>query len=389
MNILFTYPTLFNPKAGGVERVTDILAREFINLGHNVFYLHNKRDEQLMAYEFPTQPQWFPEVDYHSDRNKCFFTDYITTNNIDIVINQTGAFSDSILYCHTQGTKAKVISVVHSNPLQNYEHLFNSIVFRRNRSCSETVKAFIKFLIYPYLKRQYFQRLVNHYNWLTSGNTDRIVILSQHFVKNFRRIAPKIQSHQLNWIGNPCPYPKFENKQKDKIILFVGRLTRTQKRPDRIIKIWKKLCVKHPDWKLIIIGDGPESAKLKIMATNISNIEFTGFCDPLPYYKKASILCMTSNFEGFGMVLLEAMNNGCVPMAFNSFASIRDLITCEQQIVSPFNLDEYAMKLDKIITNKPLLSQLQTKGYEIAQRYDPKEIAQEWIKLFHKVQGGI
>lgn len=55
MNILFVYPTIFNPIRGGVERVTDLLAKEFKNRGHNVFYLNNYRNEDLLNYSFPAQ----------------------------------------------------------------------------------------------------------------------------------------------------------------------------------------------------------------------------------------------------------------------------------------------------------------------------------------------
>ncbi len=54
MNILFVYPTLFHPQRGGIERVTDSLAREMKARGHNIFYLHNKPDECLMDFDYPS-----------------------------------------------------------------------------------------------------------------------------------------------------------------------------------------------------------------------------------------------------------------------------------------------------------------------------------------------
>lgn len=63
-----------------------------------------------------------------------------------------------------------------------------------------------------------------------------------------------------------------------------------------------------PDWHLDIVGDGPDAAALKELAERLrlSNVSFEGFRNPAPYYRRASIFCMTSTFEGFGLVLPEA-----------------------------------------------------------------------------------
>lgn len=60
---------------------------------------------------------------------------------------------------------------------------------------------------------------------------------------------------------------------------------------------------------------------LKEMAhkLNLKNISFEGFQEPEPYYARSSLFCLTSTFEGFGLVLAEAMQHGCVPLAFDSY----------------------------------------------------------------------
>lgn len=62
---------------------------------------------------------------------------------------------------------------------------------------------------------------------------------------------------------------------------------------------------------------------------------------------------MTSNFEGFPMVLTEAMQFGCVPVAFNSFEAIADIIIPEKtgELVTPFSIKEYKEKLSLLIEN--------------------------------------
>ena len=65
-----------------------------------------------------------------------------------------------------------------------------------------------------------------------------------------------------------------------------------------------------PEWNLKIIGDGPDKKKLEYMSRRLDRISFLGFQNPEPYYREASILCMTSNHEGFGMVLIESRTQG-------------------------------------------------------------------------------
>ena len=57
MNILFIHPVMFHPQRGGIERVSDLLCREFIRRGHHVLCLHSVRDESRMDYAYPSNPQ--------------------------------------------------------------------------------------------------------------------------------------------------------------------------------------------------------------------------------------------------------------------------------------------------------------------------------------------
>lgn len=72
-------------------------------------------------------------------------------------------------------------------------------------------------------------------------------------------------------------------------MLFVGRLDNRSKKLFTLIDIWYRLCKLYPQWKLIIVGDGPDKDVLINKAKDISNIEFKGYQDPREYYEKASI----------------------------------------------------------------------------------------------------
>jgi glycosyltransferase involved in cell wall biosynthesis len=160
--------------------------------------------------------------------------------------------------------------------------------------------------------------------------SDSYILLSETFKQTLLDYYG-IKSKKIIAITNPISSEKqykFKSQAKEKIVLFVGRLTK-QKGVNYLIDIWKIIEKNHHDWKLMIIGDGEERnfIEKKISKYNLKNIHIEGYqSDVYSYYRKASILFMTSIFEGFGLVLAEAMSYGVVPIAFNSYESISDII---------------------------------------------------------------
>lgn len=129
-------------------------------------------------------------------------------------------------------------------------------------------------------------------------------------------------------------------------------------------------------WKLIIVGDGPDRERLMDKAKDILNIEFVGRQDPRPYYETASIFCMTYLFEGWGMVLTEAMQFGCVPIIFDNFSVAHDFIKPKEtgELVKAFDKREYAKKLKYLMYNALYRKNLSRNAFECVKRYDISNI---------------
>ena len=98
------------------------------------------------------------------------------------------------------------------------------------------------------------------------------------------------------------------------------------KRVDRIVEAWENIYKKYPDWSLELVGEGPQLPYLKqyVKDKNIGNVRFHPFTKepPTRHYEAASILLLTSDLEGFGLVIIESMQFGCVPIVYGSYIAI-------------------------------------------------------------------
>ena len=172
----------------------------------------------------------------------------------------------------------------------------------------------------------------------------------------------------------------------EKEIIYVGRIEYNQKRTDRVIDIWKELESKYPDWKLTSGGDGEDREDLqkRIDGYGLKRVEITGFVDPIPYYKRASILLLTSEYEGFGLVIAEAMSHGVVPVVYNSFEAAKDLITDGHNGVlvdKPFSDSGFAEKVNELMDKPDYLNELSENGRIVSAGYSIDRIANEWYQL--------
>ena len=171
---------------------------------------------------------------------------------------------------------------------------------------------------------------------------------------------------------------------KQKEVCFIGRLSYWDKRPENILKVWSLVEDKHPDWILNILGTGAEEENLKQLAKslNLKRVHFLGFVsDVQSYYNRTSIVCMTSDYEGWGMVLMEAQTNGCVAMAFDCSAGVREILSpswTNGVLVSPNRIKVYAKALSKLMSNDELRNRVAENGREAVQRFSPENSLSQW-----------
>ena len=383
MNIVFAYPTGLNPQKGGVERITDIIAKILLKRVYTIFYLNWKREQD--NYEYPVPVIDLPSSNLEDPNNLEVYNRFLKENRIDVIINQHGLYEGTYFLSQVKVQNVKIISVLHSDPFGYYNHLFADLMTLRDSSIKEKVKRVARFFLYRKVKKIIHRSLVNHYTFIQE-HPQYVCLLSESYKERLEEYCDLPDNYFIS-IPNPNTYENIEIiPHKEPILLFVGRLDNRSKKLFTLIDIWYRLCKLYPQWKLIIVGDGPDKDVLINKAKDISNIEFKGYQDPREYYEKASIFCMTSIFEGFPMCLTEAMQFGCVPIAFDSFSAVYDIIKPGEtgELVKSFDKKEYVGKLIHLIDDETYRKKLSKNAFQYVKRYDIANILPKWIELIEK-----
>lgn len=176
---------------------------------------------------------------------------------------------------------------------------------------------------------------------------------------------------------------------KEKEILFCGRLENWSKRIDRLLRIWATIQHDLPDWRLTIVGGGPAYKMLRTMAEELK-LERTSFeghqKDMERYYRRASVVCLTSETEGWPLALTEAQSHGCIGVAFGATAGIREILSPSGDcgfVVPPFDEKAYADTLRHIASmDAGEELRIRTRSVEKRRQYTPALIAEKWKELF-------
>ena len=336
MNILFLLKSF---EIGGLEVVTSVLANKFVDEGHNVtlwaFYegktsLTNRLDKRVNL-------EYGNGLNSGKD-NVRQLRNVLTGNKIQVVINQWGLpfVPAYTLKKASKGLNVKTIAVYHNDPSSNGRTKEVEIALER---CDNPLKrVFLKMKLYA------FKQITAASMRYIYRNSDKFMVLSESFIKHFEdftgiRNADKLIV-QTNPITIDSEHYELDLSKKQKEIVYVGRIDNQQKRTSRVIEMWTLLEDKHPDWMLRIVGDGEERKNLEQLSRdlNLKRVVFEGFRQPAEYYKRASILVLTSEYEGFGLVIVEGMSFGVVPVVLGSYSAVYDILkNKENGIIVPYD----------------------------------------------------
>lgn len=382
---------------GGGEVVTFNLARFFRAAGLRVLLYTGKLDREKLLdqdsaiFEFQPLPQ---PGNFRNEENENFLAESLRQEQVDVIIVQ-GVMEFPFARIH-ETTSCKIIFCLHNKP-------FWEVEFIRAQPSSEiphpTFARRLEFLLLRkpvyYLTPKLWNRTVKGYGRMLPS-IDRCLLLCEAYRRDFdAAIASKFGEELVRGktaaILNPLtPAVPGETMPKQKIILYVGRLVRTHKRVDRLLRIWQKIESHHPDWQLQIVGEGEERPALEKLARRLrlQRIHFLGYRSDMPtIYRTASFICLTSNFEGLPMSLMEGQQYGVIPVSFDSYAGIQEIAQDGKAgiIIPSYSLRRYASRLNRILDHPQEQEQLRRQALAAAQRYDPQVIGQQWLRLFEEL----
>ncbi len=177
--------------------------------------------------------------------------------------------------------------------------------------------------------------------------------------------------------------PPTSPSKEGRWIMGVGRLIR-QKGFDRLIRAVAQL--QRPEVRLVLVGEGPDREALAAQARALGvNLLMPGFVrQPVHWLAHADVFALSSRWEGFGHVIIEAMAAGAPVIAFDCPHGPRDIITDRADGLLVSDGDEMALSkaMADILDDRALAGRLSAAAAENASRFSSARIADQYLKLF-------
>lgn len=177
-----------------------------------------------------------------------------------------------------------------------------------------------------------------------------------------------------------------------KRVIAAGRFS-YEKGYDNLVRAWALVERRHPDWELLIIGSQDNTAYVDYIKNIIAELGLKRvILRPSTKaieeeYLKSNMLVMTSNFEGFGLVLTEAMSVGLPLVAFDCKCGPSDIIRDGENgfLVKDKNIEIFADRVCRLIEDPDLHARMSTKAIELSKLYNPDNIMVQWVSLFDEL----
>lgn len=371
--------------AGGAERITIDIARYLSGFdGYEVYVLATRISEHLLTSDIMNvvRLRRIPSQGIPRRRAKAIER-IVAVENIDILVQVSKSLPgiEGII----RRTGCRTIVACHGEPFWQ-RHM---ITYRRQ-------KGIVRRIMWELFNKRRFadgtlaMRMAKERTLRDYDSCDAYTVLCDSYKKETETalgLDPS-KSHILVVENPERPVPDV-NFNKEKMLLFCGRFENWSKRIDRLLRIWGMVQDRLPDWRLVLVGDGPAGGMLRKMAeeAGLERVSFEGMrADAHEYYKRASIVCLVSETEGWPLALTEAQAHGCIGIGFGCTSGVKEILEPDGEcgfIVPPFDENAYAETLLKVASlDSETELAIRSRSVEKRLAYSPDIIAEKWKALF-------
>lgn len=376
MKLIYCIRAVYNP--GGMERVLLNKVRFLVNeMKWEVVIVTTDQEGKPPFYPFPEQVRMVDlNINYARDNDKGVFrkitgylqrkklhrqrlTQLLMSEKPDVVVSLYPSESSFIPDIPDGSKKVLEIHYCKFFRLQYGRHGLLGLIDRlRTRQDEHIARKFDRFVVLTHEDRGY---------WGTMPNIEVIP-----------NAAMFMGTRQAD--------------MSSKRILAVGRLD-YQKGFDRLLEAWH-IVQQHPEfhnWRLDIFGQGEWHDRLEQTIRRYGLEQQTAINPPTSdigsEYARSSMLVMSSNYEGFPMVMIEAMAGGLPVVAFDFLCGPKDIIRHEQNglIVPNGNIPALANAMMKLMASEPLRQQLSVNARKVTETYSEEQVMKQWVGLFRSL----
>lgn len=253
---------------------------------------------------------------------------------------------------------------------------------------AHTTKYFIRNFHLLEKRNFLFRYLTKYFRWSMDCQVkrlDALVVLTKEHKSDWGSALP------VYVIPNMLPfYPDRVSTCENKQAIMIGRYN-SAKGYDYLIEAWKIVHQKHPDWIINVYGSGEneKDVRQQIIENGLQDVIIMN--NPtdkiIEEYLKSSIYVMSSVYEGFALVLLEAMACGVPCVSFDCPHGPRNVITNGEDgfLVEYLNSKALAENVCLLIENQTLRKDMGKKGHLNVLRFSCEAIMYQWVELFESL----
>ncbi|MCU7543228.1 glycosyltransferase family 4 protein [Riemerella anatipestifer] len=379
MNIVYFFPNLKD--AAGTERMLNVKANYLADvLGYNVTIITYRQYDDPIFFKFsekikmihfdipdPTRDlKNFPSVERKKLYKNFMATyrkkveDYLYHNPTDIAISMYFGAEHKFLPLIKDGSK-KILEYHFHFDITPFSKILKSDWSLQNLKAKILTKL--------------FQRTLNKF--------DKIVVLTEEDEKEWSYYFDNVTN-----IPNPITIEPITADTNAEKVLAVGRHT-SQKGFDYLVEAWAIVAKKFPNWQLDIYGHGEQEEERKQQIKNLGLEKSINLYPPSKEINKVfsehSIFVLSSRFEGFPLVLIEALASGLAPVSFEYKNGPKQMLgdnKLKEFLVEPNNVEIFAEKLSELMESDVLRKEMSEEALRVSKRYEMSSIMKKWEGLF-------